>query len=42
MSSDKYKKKSENDDYNTVDDIDEYLRGVVAANLSRRLPFYGN
>lgn len=30
------------DEYNTVDDIDEYMRGVVAANASRRMPFMGN
>ena len=28
--------------YNTIDDIDEYMKGVVAANASRRLPFMGN
>ena len=33
---------SKKEDYNTIDDIDEYMRGVVAANLTRRLPFYGN
>ena len=38
----KYKDTSKNNDYNTIDDIDEYLRGVVAANASRRLPFVGN
>lgn len=38
----KYKKDTSENDYNTIDDIDEYLRGVVAANLTRRLPFYGN
>ena len=35
-------KKSKKEDYNTIDDIDEYMRGVVAANASRRLPFMGN
>ena len=29
-------------DYNTIDGIDEYLSGVIAANASRRLPFNGN
>lgn len=33
---------SKKDDYNTIDDIEEYMRGVVAANASRRLPFMGN
>ena len=40
MSDEKYKAKKK--DYDTVDDIDDYMRGVVAANLSRRFPFMGN
>ena len=38
----KPKNKLKNDDYNTTDDMDEYTRGVIAANASRRLPFIGN
>ena len=38
----KYKKDTSENNYNTIDDIDEYMRGVIAANLTRRLPFYGN
>lgn len=42
MSDRKYKDNSENKDYNTIDDMDEYMRGVIAANLTRRMPFFGN
>lgn len=29
-------------DDNNEEDIDDYLRGVIAANLSKRIPFNGN
>ena len=30
------------EDYNTIDDYNEYERSVIAANASRRMPFIGN
>ena len=35
-------KNAHNEKYDTVDNIDEYMRGVIAANMIRRLPFNGN
>lgn len=35
-------KKAQDEKYDTIDDIDEYMRGVIAANVIRRLPFNGN
>lgn len=43
MNDRKNKKREENpDDYNTIDNIDEYLRGVVAADSFRIMRFNGN
>lgn len=43
MKDPKNKKRDDNpDDYNTIDNIDEYLRGVVASDTFRFLRFNGN
>lgn len=43
MNDRKNKKRDENpDNYNTIDNIDEYLRGVEASDILRIMRFNGN